>query len=163
MNFEQRHRPQTLNDIVYADVSVQQTLKEYASGKRTKHLLLYGPTGSGKSLSAKLILHDLMGVIEQMGFADPFHAKEFAAKHDNFDTVLNVWNMQNMYGANQGCVVFDELDQFTLPMQQRLTDYVRVRVEGNLCVENFEEVLDEVATVLSAQRVEVSLEVGRRE
>lgn len=124
MNFEKKHRPQNLNEIVYADAAVQQTLKEYASGKRTKHLLLYGPTGSGKSLSAKLILHELMGVIEQMGFADPFNAKEYAVKHDDFTTLLNTWNMQCMYGADQGCVVFDEIDQFTLPMQHRLRAFV---------------------------------------
>ena len=52
MKFEIKHLPQKLDDVVFADAVVAQTLNEYANNMRDKSLLLYGPKGSGKRVSA---------------------------------------------------------------------------------------------------------------
>lgn len=52
MKFDKKHRPQALNDVIFADADVKQTLEDYANNQRDKHLLLYGPKGTGKSVSA---------------------------------------------------------------------------------------------------------------
>jgi len=86
--------------------------------------LLHGPKGTGKSVSAQLVLKQRMGVIWQAGLGDPWNAKAYQAEHDTFSPVLNQWNMQLSMGARTGVSVFDEIDQFSLPMQQKLRAFI---------------------------------------
>lgn len=120
MKFDKKHRPKTLADVIYADAAVEQALNDYANNQRDKHLLLYGPKGTGKSVSAQLILNERMAILGQTGLNDVWNAKAYQAAHDTFDPVMTQWNWQLSMGANTGCSVFDEIDQFTLPMQQKL-------------------------------------------
>lgn len=124
MKFDKKHRPKTLADVVFASADVQQTLTDYANNQRDKHLLLYGPKGTGKSVSAQLVLKERMGAIWQAGLGDPWNAKAYQADHDTFNPVLTHWNWQLSMGAHTGCCVFDEIDQFTLPMQQKLRAFI---------------------------------------
>jgi len=127
MTFEQKHRPQQLSDVVFASDDVRQKLNQYATGKRSKHLLLYGPMGTGKSVSADIILNARVG---QTAFAEPFHANTFQNTHDDFVAVMNTWQMQQFAGAREGCIVFDEIDQFTTSMQQRLRAFIDEHSQG---------------------------------
>ena len=70
MKFDKKHRPQTLADVVYADAAVEQALNDYANNQRDKHLLLYGPKGTGKSVSAQLVLNERMAILGQTGLND---------------------------------------------------------------------------------------------
>lgn len=124
MKFDKKHRPQTLNDVMFADADVKQTLEDYAGNQRHKHLLLYGPKGTGKSVSAQIVLKERMGVIWQTGLGDPWNAAAYQAKYDSFDPMLQQWNMQLSMGAYTGCSVIDEIDQFNLPMQHRLRAFI---------------------------------------
>ena len=124
MKFDKKHRPQVLSDVIFASNDVQQTLEDYANNKRDKHLLLYGPQGTGKSVSAELVLKERLGSMWQAGLAEPFNAKSYAAQHDNFGVMLNQWNWQSSMGAKTGCSVIDEIDQFTLPMQHKLRAFI---------------------------------------
>ena len=124
MKFDKKHRPQTLADVVYADAAVEQALNDYANNQRDKHLLLYGPKGTGKSVSAQLVLNERMAILGQTGLNNIWNAKAYQAAHDTFDPVMMQWNLQLSMGANSGCSVFDEIDQFTLPMQQKLRAFI---------------------------------------
>ena len=124
MKFDKKHRPKTLADVVYADAVVEQALNDYANNQRDKHLLLYGPKGTGKSVSAQLVLNQRMAILGQTGLNDIWNAKAYQAAHDTFDPVMTQWNWQLSMGANSGCSVFDEIDQFTLPMQQKLRAFI---------------------------------------
>ena len=124
MTFDKKHRPRTLSDVIFASTDVQQTLKDYANNKRDKHLLLYGPKGTGKSVSAELIMRERLGSIWQAGLAEPFNAKAYAAQHDSFGPLLSQWNWQLSAGARAGCSIVDEIDQFTLPMQHKLRAFI---------------------------------------
>lgn len=124
MRFDKKHRPQTLNDVIFASADVKQIFEDYANNQRDKHLLLYGPKGTGKSVSAKLVLQERMGVIWQAGLGDPWNAKAYQEAHDGFDPVLKQWNMQLSMGARTGVSVFDEIDQLNLPMQHKLRAFI---------------------------------------
>lgn len=124
MKFDKKHRPQTLNDVIFASAEVKQVLENYADNQRDKHLLLYGEKGTGKSVSATLVLKERLGAIWQAGLADPWNAKAYQAEHDGFEPVLRQWNLQLSMGARTGVSVFDEIDQFTLPMQHRLRAFI---------------------------------------
>jgi replication-associated recombination protein RarA len=122
MKFEHKHRPQSLADIIFADTHVAKVVKETALGYRDNHLLMHGPRGSGKSETARLIQQARLGIEAQGIFAEPIHAKTY--EHDGFDPILKTWNWQIMAGAKMGCVVIDEVDQFSTPMQQKLRAFV---------------------------------------
>ena len=124
MTFDKKQRPQVLSDVVFASSDVHQTLEDYANNKRDKHLLLYGPKGTGKSVSAELIMRERLGSIWQAGLAEPFNAKAYAAQHDSFGPILSQWNWQLSAGALAGCSIVDEIDQFTLPMQHKLRAFI---------------------------------------
>ncbi|WGI21875.1 AAA family ATPase [Amylibacter sp. IMCC11727] len=124
MTFDKKHRPKTLSDVIFASTDVQQTLEDYANNNRDKHLLLYGPKGTGKSVSAELIMRERLNLIWQAGLAEPFNAKAYAEQHDSFGTLLSQWNWQLSAGAHAGCSIIDEIDQFTLPMQHKLRAFM---------------------------------------
>lgn len=124
MKFDKKHRPQILNDVIFASEDVKQVLEDYANNQRDKHLLLYGPKGTGKSVSAQLVLKERMGTIWQAGLCDPWNVKAYQAEHDNFGPVLTQWNWQLSMGARTGVSVLDEIDQFSLPMQHKLRAFI---------------------------------------
>jgi len=129
MTFDKKHRPRTLDDVIFADPYVKQTLEDYAANNRSKHLLLHGPAGSGKSVSAQITLIDRMGA-SQAGLNAPFHARTLAAMPNPFDLLRNTWSLQILNGARQGCVVIDEFDQLTLSMQQNLRAFIDQSQQG---------------------------------
>jgi replication-associated recombination protein RarA len=49
MKFEEKHRPKTLDDIIFVDAYVERIVKETAANKRHKHLILHGPRGAGRA------------------------------------------------------------------------------------------------------------------
>jgi len=53
--FMQKHAPQAFSDLVFADDGVEKRLHQYATIKRTNHLILHGGYGTGKSTIARLI------------------------------------------------------------------------------------------------------------
>ena len=135
MKFEHKHRPHSLADIIFADVHVAGVIQNTASGIRDNHIILHGPRGSGKSETARLLQQARLGSDAQGVFADPIHAKTY--EHESFDPILTTWNWQIMAGARMGCVVIDEVDQFSTAMQQKLRAFVdRYSMGLILCTTN---------------------------
>ena len=135
MKFEHKHRPRSLADIIFADAHVAGVIQETATGVRDNHIILHGPRGSGKSETARLLQQARLGSEAQGVFADPIHAKTY--EHESFDPILTTWNWQIMAGAPMGCVVIDEIDQFSTAMQQKLRAFVdRYSMGIILCTTN---------------------------
>ena len=135
MKFEHKHRPHSLADIIFADAHVAGVIQDTASGVRDNHIILHGPRGSGKSETARLLQLARLGCEAQGVFADPIHAKTY--EHESFDPILTTWNWQIMAGARMGCVVIDEVDQFSTAMQQKLRAFVdRYSMGLILCTTN---------------------------
>ena len=135
MKFEHKHRPRSLADIIFADAHVAGVIQDTASGIRDNHIILHGPRGSGKSETARLLQQARLGSDAQGVFADPIHAKTY--EHESFDPILTTWNWQIMAGARMGCVVIDEVDQFSTAMQQKLRAFVdRYSMGLILCTTN---------------------------
>ena len=135
MKFEHKHRPHSLADIIFADAHVAGVIQDTASGVRDHHIILHGPRGSGKSETARLLQQARLGSEAQGIFADPIHAKTY--EHESFDPILTTWNWQIMAGARMGCVVIDEVDQFSTAMQQKLRAFVdRYSMGLILCTTN---------------------------
>jgi replication-associated recombination protein RarA len=108
MSFIKKYPPQSVHDLVFADPKVAAEIGHYAAGKKTEHLLLYGPTGTGKSIAAQMIvdscLPDLKGSLNTAPFqaASPFD--------DEFEQIQGNRGWQRVDGAKQLYVIIDEVD-----------------------------------------------------
>lgn len=55
MNFTEKYEAQSLDQLVIADVAVFNIIKKYATGYPSKHLVLFGEPGAGKTTTARVI------------------------------------------------------------------------------------------------------------
>lgn len=122
MSFLAKHQPQSFRDLVFADDYVARVAAETAQNRRHQHLILHGPRGSGKSETARLILKGRIGAEAVDAFAQPIHAKIYS--HDHFEPILRTWDWQISQGAQLGCTIIEEVDQFSDVMQHKLRAFV---------------------------------------
>jgi DNA polymerase III delta prime subunit len=106
MNFQQRNTPTTVQELVFHDPTVAQIIDDYASGKRSKHLLLEGPTSSGKTEAARMILHERLTPHFGAGYTSIHHGQGF--DHHTTKQIEGDWNVQMMYNAAYS--IIDEID-----------------------------------------------------
>jgi DNA polymerase III delta prime subunit len=142
MTFIKQHSPKQIADLVFNDPNVAMTIADYAHGLRDKHLLLYGPAGSGKSIAAQMILETRVGDLAGTAVASPIHAKNYA--FDDFGPLLNDWSVQKMQGVPRGYTVIDEVDQFSVTMLQKLRAFIDSTELGTIiCTTNHLQKLDD--------------------
>ena len=114
MTFKNRHQPELWDDLVFADPQVENDLRQYAVGKSFNNILLYGPYGSAKSMTAKVLAASSYGkrlsdatldVTEiQHDIDDRLHAFSEGMRH-GYNAMVN--NTLRPYA------IMNEVDEFT--------------------------------------------------
>jgi replication-associated recombination protein RarA len=132
MSFLTRHSPQQISDLVFRDATVGGIITDYAQGLRDKHLLLYGPAGSGKSIAAQIILSTQAGDLAGSAVARPINPRDY--DHEDFEPLLRDWSAQMLHGVARGYTVIDEVDFFSPHMQQRLRAFIDSTELGTIIV-----------------------------
>ena len=107
MSFRQKHQPASVSDLVFRDPGVAQIVKEYADGTRTKHLLLAGPTSTGKSEAAYMILKERLCADMGPAYTSIYHGQGFNAAV--LKQLVGDWNLQLMCSGLAYSVI-DEVD-----------------------------------------------------
>lgn len=144
MNFFDRHAPHCVGDLVFENTANATIIAEYAAEERARHLLLYGPAGSGKSEAAKIIINSCVPDGAGHFMNQPIHPHTYP--HDDFEPLLGSWNWQlSSCGASRGYTVIDEVDQFTPTMRFKLRAFMdQYSTKGTvICTTNFLHQLDE--------------------
>lgn len=123
MTFMNTHEPKSLNDLVFHDTRVRQLIHEYAQGQRTKHLLLHGPVGTGKSMALRMIYQHRVG---EYGFGngdDLLNGRVHRRRKDwaVLDAARN-WQLSN--GISRLYAVLDEVDRFGTDLVDQLDEYL---------------------------------------
>lgn len=106
------HAPQRFDDLVFADPSVAQRLKQYAEGQRTKSIILHGAYGSGKSTIARLLLQARDPV--NKGFWETINC--IHAETGFLNPVEGTWRFSEWLSVEPMCVL-EEVDMLSRKLQ----------------------------------------------
>ena len=149
MTFRQKYQPQSFNDLIFHDPAVEQVLREYATGQRTKHLILHGPKGSGKSCAARMILKSCLPDNFPDITSEPINGRT-DRKRKNWDRIWNDWSVQK---SSRGYTHIDEVDRYSADLLDQLDEFLEHDRLGTIIMttnhlENLDEwITDRCATV----------------
>lgn len=121
MKFADKHAPRSFDDLVIEKDNIRNRLKQYADGTRSKHLLIYGPTGTGKSAVARVILETRCGV-DCAEFTQPFEGSKFTVA--DLDLIMTHWNWQFINGAKVAVTVINEVDLLSPQLREKLKSFM---------------------------------------
>ena len=109
MTFAERHRPWSVQDLVFADPNVAAIVDRYAHARPSKPLLLYGEPGTGKSEALRLIAETQFA---QAGIeCEDFTVNGADAAKGIYDKMLNMAQMQMWPVGTPAIIVVDEIDE----------------------------------------------------
>lgn len=134
MSFLKKHRPLTVNDLVFRDPKNRSNIQRYANGTFNDYLLLSGPPGSGKSEAARIILESRLGVGTDEARGQIYHAQGM-----QIGTVSAMRTMAGgfVFGFNGGGLLIDEVDFLDLKEQRALRKVIDTGLDGLLiCTTN---------------------------
>ena len=134
MKFTQKHKPNTIKDLVFRDPHVARIIADYGAGLREKHLLLEGPTSSGKSIAAEMIVKERLSAHLGDDYTSVFHGQGF--DHHTIKQIEGDWNFQMMSGA--ALSVIDEVDFASADGRREIRKFIDEKSFGTLiCTTNF--------------------------
>jgi replication-associated recombination protein RarA len=132
MTFITRHKPQQFTDLVFRDTNLAAIIDDYAQGLRDKHLLLYGPAGSGKSIAAQIIFNTQLGDLAGSSVGKPINPRDY--NFEDFEPLLRDWSAQIVHGVARGYTVIDEVDFFSDRMREKLRAFIDSTELGTIIV-----------------------------
>jgi replication-associated recombination protein RarA len=122
MIFAQKHRPQSVNDLVFAETHVRDLVIRYATKRPSKSLLLYGAPGTGKSEAIRLIAET---IFKQANVEGALFAHNGAdATPDVFNRILNEANMQMLQGMERALIIVDEVDEYEGKLPSKMRTFI---------------------------------------
>lgn len=121
MKFADKYAPRSFDDLVIEKDNIRRRLQQYADGIRSKHLLIYGPTGTGKSAAARVIMEARCGV-DCAQFTPPFEGSKFTAS--DLDMIMNNWDWQFVSGAKVAVTVINEIDLLSISLREKLKSFM---------------------------------------
>ena len=113
MPFEERHAPKNFNDLVFASTAVRDQLALYAQRSLYKNLLLYGPYGTAKSATARVVAEERLracGVVD--GSVAQLHAVDIKGNVAHVEAHASLLLLNN-YPDVEPYVIIDEVDQLS--------------------------------------------------
>lgn len=136
MIFSQKHRPRSVNDLVFAETHVRDLVYRYATQRPSKSLLLYGAPGTGKSEAIRLIAE---AIFQQANVEDALFAHNGAdATSDVFTRILNEANMQMLQGMERALIVVDEVDEYEGKLPSKMRTFIEQHPSVQfLCTTNY--------------------------
>ena len=118
--FEDKHKPQRFTDLVLAHDAVRQKLALYAQYQMHGNLLLHGPYGTAKSVTARVIVQERLiacGIPD--GNLALVHALAIKSNVMQVENHINLLLTTN-WADRHPYLVVDEIDQLTALEQKQL-------------------------------------------
>lgn len=121
MKFADKYAPRSFDDLVIEKENIRSRLKQYADGTRSKHLLIYGPTGTGKSAVARVILESRC-CSSCIALQGPYEGSNFTIA--DLNAIISHWNLQFFGGAKIGVTVINEIDLLSPSLREKLKSFM---------------------------------------
>jgi len=129
MTFAQRHRPRSVQDLVFADPHVAAIIDRYAHARPSKPLLLYGAPGTGKSEALRLIAE---AQFAQAGIdCQDFTLNGADVGKSIYDKILNMAQIQMWPAGTPALIIVDEIDE----LEEALPGKTRTFIEQHKSVQ----------------------------
>ena len=115
--FAQTYAPTSFDQLVFADDNVERLLRDYATGARTKSIILHGPYGTGKSIVAQMILQTRVGAnyraCETVNGAN-YKESRFIKRVENSINYLKMLGIEDHVAVIDEADLMDKRDQLCL-------------------------------------------------
>lgn len=139
MTFEERNRPRSLPDLVFKAPAVQQAVYRCAEQGLARNLLLYGPAGSGKSATCRILAMTLTGgdraCIRTINVSH-LSAKGALASAITKQSLANTWNP-----LGRSVIILEELDGADAAAQRALKGILDDQAQFTLFLATTNELL----------------------
>ena len=136
MNFEERYEPQTVAELVFADKVAQATCQRYATGKPYKPLMLWGPPGTAKTTTARVIVRERYRTADYDGAIEEFNGSTLSA--DQFDKLTNIASFLRI-NTGDPIILINEFDEFDRDLQAKFRAWMDDHKWVNLVVTTNEQ------------------------
>ena len=131
MTFKHKHKPQYFDELVFSNPANERTLRQYADGIRTEHLIIHGPYGSGKSTAARVIGLELARKHGISTFNER-HNGRTDDKRTDWSDIHAAWQFQRFFEGMPGYVVVDEIDFYSQALRKKLLPLLNCNTPGTL-------------------------------
>ncbi|PWG15591.1 AAA family ATPase [Salibaculum griseiflavum] len=121
MTFEDKYEPQTVAELIFADKAAQATCQRYATGKPYKPLMLWGPPGTAKTTTARVIVRERYHAAGYDGAIEEFNGADL--KPADFKKLLNVANMLQ-FACGEALLLINEFDEIAEQDQPKFRSWM---------------------------------------
>lgn len=129
--FEQRHRPSSFDDLIFADPIIQSGLRRYAERQKYGCILLYGSFGTAKSTTAEIIIkerHKRLGL--EKSYIERFSAINLKGPNlKQLESALGLMIASNGHDQ-EPYVIIDEIDLLSNTKQVELRHLIDTLAVG---------------------------------
>jgi replication-associated recombination protein RarA len=108
MKTEIKYAPDSINQVIYPNVSVQRRIAAYAAGQLEGHVMLYGTNGTGKTTVAKLLVQAIGGadaLLEDKDIDELLGMPKFK------DYMKNICSVARLTASGKYFMVLNEFDK----------------------------------------------------
>lgn len=121
MTFEDKYEPQTVAELIFADKAAQATCQRYATRKPYKPLMLWGPPGTAKTTTARVIVRERYRAGGYDGAIEEFNAAELSP--DDFPKLRNIGSFLR-FTTGDPIVLINEIDEFERDVQAKFRSWM---------------------------------------
>lgn len=114
MTFEEKYEPRSFDELVFGDDAVREVCRRYAESAPYKPLMLWGPPGTAKTTTARVIVLERYRAADYEGGIEEFNGAEIVPatleKFSNIGAMLRV-------AAGDPLILINEFDEMEREMQ----------------------------------------------
>lgn len=111
MNFDEKYEPKAMAELIFADTHAQATCTRYATGTAYKPLMLWGPPGTAKTTTARMIVRERHKTAGYDGEIQEFNGTDLTP--GDFEGLISIASMLSLNTVKPTILIneFDELDR----------------------------------------------------
>lgn len=117
-----KYEPKTVNDLIFANPSDKRRVEQYATVKRHGNILLYGPKGTAKSTTARIICEAVNALTNVPDEPTVYRSSQITEQ--DFSAFENEFNWQRLQGSLQPLIIIEEADEMSRVMQKKFRGFL---------------------------------------